>query len=89
MNDSLPGHIGIGAIKKPGEDFGVEELCKFLSSYDLSEEGISNIKGNRISGSMFFELDAGDLKELLLILGDRKLIQKILSSYQPTVVSLM
>ena len=71
------------------KDFGVEELCEFLSSYDLSEEAVNNFRTNRISGSMFFELDAADLKELLPLLGDRKLIQGILSSYQPTVSVIM
>ena len=67
------------------KDFTVEELCEFLSSYDLSEGAVDNFRTNRICGTTFFELDTTDLKELLPLLGDRKQIQRILSSYQPTV----
>ena len=68
------------------EDFDVEELCDFLaSSGDISEDGINNFRTNRIGGSIFLELNAADLKELLPLLGDRKLVQKLISSYKPTV----
>ena len=67
------------------EDFGTEELCDFLStSGDISEDGINNFRTNRISGSTVFTLDAADLKELLPVLGDRKIVQKLISSYQPS-----
>ena len=64
------------------KDFTVEELCEFLSSYNLSEGAVDNFRTNRICGTTLFELDTTDLKELLPLLGDRKWI---LSSYQPTV----
>ena len=64
------------------KDFTAEELCEFLSSYDLSEGAVDNFRTNRICGTTLFEFD---LKELLPLLGDRKQIQRILSSYQPTV----
>jgi hypothetical protein len=53
------------------KDFGIEELCEFFSSYDHAEEGVNNFRTSRISGSMFFELDAADLKELLPLLGEK------------------
>ena len=71
----------IEAIK----DFGIEELCDFLSSYELSEGAVNNFRTNRINGALFFDLDTVELKELLPLLGDRKLVQKIQLSYQPKV----
>lgn len=72
------------ATKAAIKDFEVEELCDFLSSSgELSEEAIGKFRSNRISGGIFFDLDDADLKELLPILGDRKVIQRIIKSYQP------
>lgn len=65
------------------EDFGIEELCDFLSSSGkLSEDTIEKFRYNRISGSTFFELNEADLKELPPILGDRKAVQRMIASYQ-------
>jgi len=67
------------------EGFGIEELCDFLSSSGkLSEDTIEKFRYNRISGSTFFELNEVDLKELLPILGDRKVVQRIIASYKPS-----
>ena len=68
------------------KNFGIEELCEFLgSSGEISEDGIANFRTNRINGFTFFELNDTDLKELLPLLGDRKLIQRLITSYQPTI----
>ena len=72
------------ATKAAIKDFEVEELCHFLSSSgELSEETVDKFRSNRISGNVFFDLDDADLKELLPILGDRKVVQRIIKSYQP------
>lgn len=73
------------ATKAAIKDFEVGELCDFLSSSgELSEEAVDKFRSNRISGAVFFDLDDADLKELLPILGDRKVVQRIIKSYQPT-----
>ena len=73
------------ATKAVLEDFNVEELCDFLSnSTELSEDAVAKFRTHRISGSILFELGEVDLKELLPILGERKLVQRLISSYLPS-----
>ena len=73
------------ATKAAIEDFGVEDFCDFLSSSgELSEEAVNMFRSNRISGAVFFDLTDTDLKELLPILGDRKVVQRMIKSYQPS-----
>ena len=73
------------ATKAALEGFAIEELCDFLSSSGkLSEDTIEKFRYNRINGSTFFELNEADLKELLPIVGDRKVVQRIIASYQPS-----
>ena len=67
------------------KDFNTEELCEFLKSTgNISDEVIENFRTNLITGSTFIELDMDDLKELLPLVGDRKIVRKVILLYNPT-----
>ena len=64
--------------------FTVDEVHLFLSeTLDLSMETLDSFVSNRIDGGSFLELRDAELAELITPLGDRKKIQKLLSSYAP------
>lgn len=70
------------ASRKELQNFTVEELQQFLSqSLDLCSETLDNFVNNRVDGESFLELSEAELRELITPLGDRKKIQKLLSSY--------
>lgn len=73
------------ASRKELQNFTVEELQQFLSqSLDLCSETLDNFVNNRVDGESFLELSEAELRELITPLGDRKKIQKLLSSYTLT-----
>ena len=64
------------ATKAAIEDFDVEELCDFVAlTGNVFEGGLITQYG------LYFDLDATDLKELFPLIGDRKVVQKLIASY--------
>ena len=62
--------------------FTAKELQDFLEKqFDLCEQTLESFSRNRVDGESFLELSEVDLRELVTPLGDRKKIQKLLSSY--------
>ena len=58
------------------------ELQEFLKQeLDLCYQTVESFTTNRIDGESFLELSETDLRELVTPLGDRKKIQKLMSSY--------
>ena len=71
--------------KREIESFNVEQLCDFLTQLNqLSEQTIASFSENRISGAIFFELGNDDLREIVPVLGERKVLEKLMRSYKPT-----
>ena len=65
--------------------FTIDELHQFLSDrLDLSSETLDSFVSKRIDGDSFLELKDAELAELITPLGDRKKVQKLLSSFVPT-----
>ena len=69
--------------------FTVDELQQFLKERaDLCEETLKSFATYRIDGESFLDLRDGEIREIVTPLGDRKKLQKLLSSYAlPQVVS--
>ena len=66
------------------QKFTSEQLREFLEEQEgLCAQTVQSFVTNRIDGGAFLELNESDLRELVTPLGDRKKIQKILSSYTP------
>lgn len=64
--------------------FSIQELSDFLEKFDtLCPETLASLRNNRISGAIFLELCTSDLREIVTPLGDRKEIERIISSYTP------
>ena len=62
--------------------FTADELQQYLDQkLDLCTQTLESFATNRIDGDSFVELRETELRELVAPLGDRKKIQKLLSSY--------
>ena len=73
------------ASRKELQNITVNELQQFLAqSLDLCSETLDSFLKNRIDGESFLGLSKAELKELIAPLGDRKKVQKLLSSHSPT-----
>ena len=72
------------------EGFGVEDVCDFLLERveDIDLDTISAFRQNKVNGKAFLLLAESDLRELVQALGERKIIQKLVESFQPKVVSI-
>ena len=70
--------------------FTTAQLAEFLAKdgeTKLEADSIANLVDNRINGATLLELDESDLRELLPRMGERKVIQRFISSYKPKQVS--
>ena len=52
---------------------------------EVREETLDAIRNNKISGRSFLELTQDDLKELTALIGERKALSRVISSYAPKV----
>lgn len=64
--------------------FTSDQLYDFLQKKvngEVSSESLESLRKNRINGKVFLDLSAEDLKEVISLLGERKLILSIIQSY--------
>lgn len=64
--------------------FSSDQLYDFLLKKvdgEVSSESLESLRKNRITGKVFLDLNAEDLKEVISLLGERKLILSIVQSY--------
>ena len=59
-------------------DWNAEELGHYLGEMGIHEDVVANIINNRVSVKLFLELSEDDLKELVLTVGDRITLRKVL-----------
>lgn len=71
--------------KREIESFNVEQLCDFFTQLNqLSKEMIASFSENRISSAIFLELGNDDHREIVPVLKEQKLLEKLMRSYIPT-----
>ena len=65
-------------------NFNVSELRDWLENKDdITEDILDVLQTNRVNGRTLVELTENDLKEFFPILGDRKALQRIVTSLKP------
>ena len=65
-----------------------EQLCEILEEkvVSITPDTLSTFRQEKITGADFLDLTDGDLKELVKTLGERKQIQRVITSYKPSKV---
>ena len=71
------------ATRSEVQGFNVEDVCRLLTNRlgGENDDVISIFRSNRIDGPAFLELTDDELKELVPILGERKAVKRIMTSY--------
>ena len=71
--------------------FSVSELSNFIAlklegKVDSPESLVAVLKDNKITGKMFLNLSPDELREMIPIIGERKIVKEIIDSFSSTVV---
>ena len=69
--------------------FSCDQLYEWLLTNvkdEMGDESIEEIRFQRINGKAFLELTDDDLRELFPLIGERKAIQRRISSFKPKVI---
>ena len=62
------------------DTLGVEDMCQLVAE-NFDSDVVDTFRCNKIDGSVFLELDEGDMKELgITALGDRKKLKKLMQT---------
>ena len=67
------------------ERLNVDELCDLIGKQTyVSEEVVTSFRDNKISGKILSDLTAAELREMIPVIGERKVIEKNLKTFQLT-----
>ena len=67
------------------ERLNVDELCDLIGKEtEVSDKVVASFRENKISGKIFFDLTAADLREMIPVIGERKLIEKFFKTFELT-----
>ena len=73
------------------QDFSISELSNFISlklqgKVDSPESIAAVLRENKITGKIFLDLTADELREMIPTIGDRKMVKEMIDSFTTTVV---
>ena len=73
------------------QDFSISELSSFISlklqaKVDSPESIAAVLRENKITGKIFLDLTADELREMIPTIGDRKMVKEMIDSFTTTVV---
>ena len=73
------------------QGFSVSELSSFIAlklegKVDSAESLVAVLNDNKITGKMFLNLRPDELREMIPVIGERKIVKEIIDSFSSTVV---
>ena len=68
------------------QEYSVDQLSDFLKVKGIGEDILTTLRENRVAGGVFLDLTESDLRELVMPLGERKALLKLINTYKPVEV---